>query len=63
VRDRAARALTYNDEQFHALERVKVTEAGRAARALLERECNPAACAIAEALEDWFDSFFVMFFF
>lgn len=53
VRDRAARSLTYNDEQFHALERVKVVEAGRAARSLLDQDCAPHAAATAEALEDW----------
>lgn len=55
VRDRAARSLTYNDEQFHALERVKVTEAGRAAKALLDKECLPGASAMAEVLEDWYN--------
>lgn len=25
LRDRATRSLTYNDEQFHALEKIKVT--------------------------------------
>lgn len=54
VRDRTARNLTYNDEQFHTLERVKVTETGRAARALLDKECTPCAYAMAEALEDWY---------
>ncbi|XP_073953525.1 I-kappaB kinase epsilon [Choristoneura fumiferana] len=53
VRDRATRALTYNDEQFHVLERITVGEAGRRARALLLRAA-PMARARADALHDWY---------
>ncbi|XP_063366970.1 inhibitor of nuclear factor kappa-B kinase subunit epsilon [Cydia amplana] len=53
VRDRATRALTYNDEQFHVLERITVAEAGRRARALLQRAA-PMARARADALHDWY---------
>lgn len=52
VRDRATRALTYNDEQFHVLERITVAEAGRRARALLQRAA-PLAAARADAVADW----------
>ncbi|GBP31939.1 hypothetical protein EVAR_18478_1 [Eumeta japonica] len=53
VRDRATRSLTYNDEQFHVLERITVAETGRRARALLQR-VSPNAHARAAALADWY---------
>ncbi|CAH0713041.1 unnamed protein product, partial [Brenthis ino] len=53
VRDRATRALTYNDEQFHVLERITVAETGRRARALLQRAA-PMARARADAIADWY---------
>lgn len=52
VRDRATRSLTYNDEQFHVLERITVAETGRRARALLQRAA-PLARARADAIADW----------
>nr|XP_034835473.1 serine/threonine-protein kinase TBK1 [Maniola hyperantus] len=51
VRDRATRSLTYNDEQFHVLERITVAETGR--RALLQRAA-PLARARADAIADWY---------
>ncbi|XP_038211478.1 inhibitor of nuclear factor kappa-B kinase subunit epsilon [Zerene cesonia] len=53
VRDRATRSLTYNDEQFHMLERITVAETGRRARALLLRAA-PLARARAAAIADWY---------
>ncbi|CAG9795440.1 unnamed protein product [Diatraea saccharalis] len=53
VRDRATRSLTYNDEQFHVLERITVAETGRRLRALLQRAA-PQARARADALADWY---------
>ncbi|XP_049877242.1 inhibitor of nuclear factor kappa-B kinase subunit epsilon [Pectinophora gossypiella] len=53
VRDRATRSLTYNDEQFHVLERITVAETGRRARALLQRAA-PQARARADAIADWY---------
>ncbi|XP_045452666.1 inhibitor of nuclear factor kappa-B kinase subunit epsilon [Melitaea cinxia] len=53
VRDRATRSLTYNDEQFHVLERITVAETGRRARALLQRAA-PLARARADAIADWY---------
>ncbi|CAH4028987.1 serine/threonine-protein kinase TBK1 [Pieris brassicae] len=53
VRDRATRSLTYNDEQFHVLERITVAETGRRARALLQRAA-PLARARAMAIADWY---------
>lgn len=53
VRDRATRALTYNDEQFHVLERITVAETGRRARALLQK-ASPMARARADAIADWY---------
>lgn len=52
VRDRATRSLTYNDEQFHVLERITVAETGRRARTLLQRAA-PLARARADAIADW----------
>ncbi|XP_047536401.1 inhibitor of nuclear factor kappa-B kinase subunit epsilon [Vanessa atalanta] len=53
VRDRATRSMTYNDEQFHVLERITVAETGRRARALLQRAA-PLARARADAIADWY---------
>ncbi|KAJ8718229.1 hypothetical protein PYW07_006159 [Mythimna separata] len=53
VRDRATRSLTYNDEQFHVLERITVAETGRRARALLQK-ASPLARARADAIADWY---------
>lgn len=52
VRDRATRSLTYNDEQFHVLERITVAETGRRARSLLMRAA-PLTRARADAIADW----------
>ncbi|XP_066591995.1 inhibitor of nuclear factor kappa-B kinase subunit epsilon [Prorops nasuta] len=54
LRDRATRNLTYNDEQFHVLERIKVTETGRRIKSLLELECMPAIIQRSECLADWY---------
>ncbi|XP_043274284.1 serine/threonine-protein kinase TBK1 isoform X2 [Venturia canescens] len=54
LRDRATRSLTYNDEQFHVLERIKVTETGRRMKALLESECIPSITQRSECLADWY---------
>ncbi|KAL0869480.1 hypothetical protein ABMA27_005765 [Loxostege sticticalis] len=53
VRDRATRSLTYNDEQFHVLERITVAETGRRLRALLQRAA-PLARDRADAIADWY---------
>ncbi|XP_028982689.1 inhibitor of nuclear factor kappa-B kinase subunit epsilon [Diachasma alloeum] len=54
LRDRATRTLTYNDEQFHVLERIKVTETGRRMKMLLETECIPSIIQRSESLADWY---------
>ncbi|PSN34189.1 Serine/threonine-protein kinase TBK1 [Blattella germanica] len=54
LRDRATRSLTYNDEQFHVLERIKVGETGRRIQALLDAECQPAVAQLADCLADWY---------
>ena len=41
VRDRASRTLTYNDEQFHILEKIKMQETIRVLVDLLQKECAP----------------------
>lgn len=54
LRDRATRSLTYNDEQFHVLERIKVMETGRRIKSLLETECIPAMTQRSECVADWY---------
>jgi hypothetical protein len=54
LRDRATRNLTYNDEQFHALEKIKVSETGKRVKALLNDEVKPAVAAEGECLADWY---------
>lgn len=54
VRDRATRSLSYNDEQFHLLERIKITETGRRIKSLFETECLPGFTQLADALGDWY---------
>lgn len=54
LRDRATRSLTYNDEQFHVLERIKVGETGKRLKHLLEAECQPEIDQLADALADWY---------
>lgn len=54
VRDRATRTLSYNDEQFHNLERIKIMETVRRIKALLETEVVPAYTQFADNLGDWY---------
>lgn len=54
VRDRATRTLTYNDQQFHILERVKITETLKRLRTLLECETYPQFEQLAENFGDWY---------
>uniref|UniRef100_A0A1B0C992 Putative tank binding protein kinase tbk1 n=1 Tax=Lutzomyia longipalpis TaxID=7200 RepID=A0A1B0C992_LUTLO len=54
LRDRATRSLTYNDEQFHALEKIKITETGKRVKGLLNVEVKPALSLMAECLADWY---------
>lgn len=54
LRDRAARTLTYNDEQFHILEKIKMTETIRTIVELLTKECSPSLALRTEALADWY---------
>ncbi|KAL7300519.1 hypothetical protein TKK_0006518 [Trichogramma kaykai] len=54
LRDRATRSLTYNDEQFHVLERIKVTETGRRLKELHENHVIPAITHRSECLADWY---------
>ena len=54
LRDRASRTLTYNDEQFHILEKIKMTETIRILVALLVNECTPSITSRTEALADWY---------
>ncbi|XP_058058074.1 inhibitor of nuclear factor kappa-B kinase subunit epsilon [Anopheles bellator] len=54
LRDRATRSLTYNDEQFHVLEKVKITETGKRLKALLNDAVRQAVEQEAECLADWY---------
>ncbi|XP_063696271.1 inhibitor of nuclear factor kappa-B kinase subunit epsilon [Culicoides brevitarsis] len=54
LRDRATRSLTYNDEQFHALEKIKAAEVGKRIKSLLADDVRPAIHLQAEALADWY---------
>ncbi|XP_065213755.1 serine/threonine-protein kinase TBK1 [Planococcus citri] len=54
LRDRATRSLTYNDEQFHVLERIKIKETGQRVKTLLETEVQPMVIQLAECLADWY---------
>ncbi|KOC60157.1 Serine/threonine-protein kinase TBK1 [Habropoda laboriosa] len=54
LRDRATRSLTYNDEQFHVLERIKVTETGQRIKTLLETFCIPSMISRSECVADWY---------
>ena len=42
LRDRASRTLTYNDEQFHILEKIKMQETMRDLVELLQKHSQPA---------------------
>lgn len=46
--------LTYNDEQFHLLERIKMTETFKSLESLLNGECIPAVLTTADSLADWY---------
>ncbi|XP_017835119.1 serine/threonine-protein kinase TBK1 isoform X1 [Drosophila busckii] len=54
LRDRATRTLTYNDEQFHALEKIKVDHNGKRIKQLLLDNVSPAVAQMAECLADWY---------
>lgn len=52
LRDKATRSLTYNDEQFHVLERIKVVDAGQQLRSLLDQKSAPPLAQQAENMAD-----------
>jgi TANK-binding kinase 1 len=54
LRDRASRTLTYNDEQFHILEKIKMQETIRVLADLLQKECAPVVSQVTELLADWY---------
>lgn len=54
VRDRATRTLSYNDEQFHILERIKITHTINRIKVLLQKEVFPQFVQLAENLGDWY---------
>lgn len=54
LRDRASRTLTYNDEQFHILEKIKMQETMRDLVDLLQKHCQPTVSQLTELLADWY---------
>ncbi|XP_060536059.1 serine/threonine-protein kinase TBK1 [Cylas formicarius] len=54
VRDRATRTLSYNDEQFHILERIKITQTINRLKNLLEKEVFPQYELLSENFGDWY---------
>ncbi|KAJ8985922.1 hypothetical protein NQ317_010679 [Molorchus minor] len=54
VRDRATRSLSYNEEQFHILERIKVTQTIMKIKNLLEKDVFPQYEILSENFGDWY---------
>lgn len=54
VRDRATRTLSFNDEQFHILEGIKITQTINRVKILLELEVYPQYSQLSDALSDWY---------
>ncbi|XP_017755004.1 PREDICTED: inhibitor of nuclear factor kappa-B kinase subunit epsilon [Eufriesea mexicana] len=54
LRDRVTRSLTYNDEQFHVLERMKITSTGQRIKNLLETFCTLSMTSRSECVADWY---------
>merc|ERR1712029_1049685 len=54
LRDRASRTLTYNDEQFHILEKIKMQETIRVLMDLLQTGVQPVIHQLTDALADWY---------
>jgi len=54
LHDQATWSLTYDDEQFHVLERIKLSETGQCLHILLNEECEPIVAQLADALADWY---------
>lgn len=54
LRDRATRTLTYNDEQFHALEKIKVDRYGKQIKSLYSEDVKESVIQIADYLADWY---------
>jgi hypothetical protein len=46
--------LTYNDEQFHILERIKMQEKSKCLAELLNEECQITIVRLTEVLSDWY---------
>ena len=54
LRDRASRTLTYNDEQFHILEKIKMQETIRVLMDLLQTGVQPVIHQLTDVLADWY---------
>ena len=48
------RTLTYNDEQFHILEKIKMQETIRVLADLLQKDAAPSINKLTEAVADWY---------
>jgi len=54
LRDRATREPSYNDEQFHLLERIKASETSKRIASMLNTQILPFAVSLADSLSDWY---------
>uniref|UniRef100_A0A0A9WA26 Serine/threonine-protein kinase TBK1 n=2 Tax=Lygus hesperus TaxID=30085 RepID=A0A0A9WA26_LYGHE len=55
IRDRATRSLTYNDEQFHVLERMKMeVMSTELMKNILDKEVMNSVTQVADSLADWY---------
>ncbi|XP_022247240.1 serine/threonine-protein kinase TBK1-like [Limulus polyphemus] len=56
VRDKAARTLSYSDEQFHILEKIKIQQTGQKLFSLLQDTCLKACHQVSQKLDDWYNA-------
>ncbi|XP_071040621.1 serine/threonine-protein kinase TBK1 [Parasteatoda tepidariorum] len=54
VRDRNARGLSLQDEQFHILEKIKVQHTSKKLEALLQEQCLKSCLQASNKLDEWF---------
>ncbi|XP_023217768.1 serine/threonine-protein kinase TBK1-like [Centruroides sculpturatus] len=54
VRDKTSRTLSYHDEQFHLLEKVKIQQNSKKLLTLFRDECVEACHVLAKKLEKWY---------
>lgn len=54
VRDKTTRTLSFHDEQYHLLEKVKIQQNSKKLLTLLQEECKKACHVLAKKLEEWY---------